>query len=95
MISIRKILFRLDLDSNRTMRNKVFGVIGILWGGGITVRLLLGKVQTGNGAYGAGLIIGQMMGVMMLIAGLYAVFKPSDDVAPKKKKTKRKIVDKE
>lgn len=77
------------------MRNIVFGVIGIPWGGGMTVRLLMGEVQTGNGTYGAGLIIGQIMGVMMLFASLYYFFKPSEEVTSKKKKKKRKVVDEE
>lgn len=75
------------------MRNKVMGVIGILWGGAMTARWLMGGVPKANGAYGAGVIVGQTMGVMMLVAGLYYLFAPSDSPAPVKKKKKRPVIE--
>ncbi len=75
------------------MRNKIFGVIGILWGGAMVISMLTRGVRVGTGSYGAGVIIGQLMGVLMLVAGIYYVVKPSDSPPPRKKKKKRTLED--
>lgn len=48
------------------MRNKIFGGIGIVWGGGILARGLLGA---------GGNIAGLLFGVIMLGLGIYYVTK--------------------
>jgi hypothetical protein len=57
------------------MRNKIFGTIGILWGGGMLVSFFLRGAPLGNGAYAAGTIFGLLLGVVMLFAGIYYVRK--------------------
>jgi len=59
------------------MRNKIFGTIGILWGGAILVSLFVRKAPMGNapGAYAAGAAMGVLLAVLMLAAGIYYVRK--------------------
>ena len=58
------------------MRNRIFGAIGIIWGGGILISMFLRGVPQGRGAYAAGSYGGLVLGALLLIAGLYAFFKP-------------------
>ena len=62
------------------MRNKIFGGIGILWGGAILANWLMGGSDGGSGAYQTGQNAAIVFGALMLIAGLYYFFKkpPSD-----------------
>ncbi len=67
------------------MRNKIFGGIGMLWGGGIIGRWLfvgLPMHRGGSLAYHAGFEVGQKAGLLfgaaMFIAGIYYFFKESD-----------------
>ena len=55
------------------MRNRIFGVIGILWGGGMLVSMLMRGGAQGHGAYAAGQFAGMALGAVMLVAGPYAV----------------------
>lgn len=65
------------------MRNKIFGVIGILLGGLMTLAWLVGTSQdvapAGDLAYSAGYATGQWLahvfGVVILVAGFYYLFK--------------------
>jgi hypothetical protein len=57
------------------MRDRVFGTIGILWGGAIVVFMVLRGGPQGRGAYGGGELAGLVVGALMLIAGLYTFFK--------------------
>lgn len=65
------------------MRNKIFGGVGILWGGFILVNWLLFGTSSApghtNAAYRTGYTMGQwgahIFGVALLIAGLYYFFK--------------------
>lgn len=58
------------------MRNKIFGGIGILWGGGIVLaRLLSNSPSAEPGAYQTGQSAAFWFGVAMLGAGLYYFFK--------------------
>lgn len=55
------------------MRNIVSGVVGILWGGGITLRSLLqppASVESSQ-AYEVGTFAAAITGVVMLAAGIY------------------------
>jgi hypothetical protein len=65
------------------MRNKIFGGIGILWGGLMTAQWIFGTSPqaSADGAtaysasYAAGTGFAHVLGVLMLIAGLYYFFK--------------------
>ena len=60
------------------MRNKIFGGIGILWGGAIVLRWLVTDTSAaGNAAYQTGQSGAVLFGVLMFAAGLYAFFKKS------------------
>lgn len=58
------------------MRDKIFGGIGILWGGAIVGRwLLVGIEAKGSSAYQAGQGGAVIFGLGLLLAGLYYFFK--------------------
>ena len=61
------------------MRNKIFGGIGILWGGALVFRWLTSDTPSGGpSAYQAGQSGAVIFGALMLLAGLYYFFrKPS------------------
>ena len=54
------------------MRNVIFGVIGVLWGGYILMGSCLGGMR-GGGAYGAGQMVGTLFGLLLFVAGLSAL----------------------
>jgi hypothetical protein len=55
------------------MRNRIFGAIGILWGGGLLLFKLLGGggQPQGSGAYGAGQTGGLIFAGVLLTVGMY------------------------
>ena len=57
------------------MRNKIFGGIGIFWGGAILLRWLISGNTAGSGAYQSGQSAAVIFGAVMLAAGLYYFFK--------------------
>jgi len=59
------------------MRNRIFGAIGILWGGSVLVWSLFIRdwSRVGRGPYAAGSFAGVAMAAILLIAGLYFFFK--------------------
>lgn len=60
------------------MRNKIFGGIGVLWGGGLVLHWLLADASVvGNEAYQNGQSGAAVFGVVMFCAGLYYFFKKS------------------
>ena len=66
------------------MKNKIFGGIGILWGGAIVVRwLMIAKPESGSAAYQSGEHAAVVFGVLMLLAGLYYLFKKSPSKSDK------------
>ncbi len=54
-----------------SVRNRVFGGIGVVWGGGILLSGLLRGLPSGGGAAAAGATVGLLMGVLFLGAGLF------------------------
>jgi LPXTG-motif cell wall-anchored protein len=61
------------------LRNKIFGGIGVLWGGGILVRWFMSGNAAGSDAYQSGQNTAVIFGAVMLLGGLYYFFKkPSD-----------------
>ncbi|HMK14582.1 MAG TPA: hypothetical protein VK460_06170 [Burkholderiales bacterium] len=66
------------------MRNKIFGGIGILWGGAIVVRWVISGVsESGSAAYQGGEYAAVVFGALMLLAGLYYFFKKSPNKSVK------------
>ena len=62
------------------MRNRIFGLIGVLWGGAIILFKLLGQSPQGNpdGAYASGQAVGFVVGAaMFLVGGYYLLKRPS------------------
>ena len=57
------------------MRNKIIGGVGILWGGAIVARYFLAEQTAGSEAYQLGKTGAVIIGLVMLIWGLYYVFK--------------------
>ncbi len=57
------------------MRDKIFGGIGILWGGGIILRWLTVGSQGGSSAYQAGQSGAVVFGLLLLAVGCYYFFK--------------------
>lgn len=57
------------------MRNKIFGAIGILWGGGILISAFMRGGPQGSGAYAAGQTSALVFGALLLIVGAYYLFK--------------------
>jgi len=58
------------------MRNKIFGGIGILWGGAIVLRwLVTDTTAAGNAAYQSGQSSAVLFGALLLGVGLYTFFK--------------------
>jgi len=65
------------------MRNKIFGGVGVLWGGAIIGRgLLTDTPATGSAAYQAGQNGAVVFGVALFLAGLYYFFKKSKPSKP-------------
>ena len=61
------------------MRNKIFGGIGILWGGALVLRWLMSATPAdGSSAYQAGQSGAVIFGALMLVAGLYYFFRKTD-----------------
>lgn len=57
------------------MRNKIFGTIGVLWGGAILANGILGQSPQGSEAYQAGQTGAFVFGGLMFTAGIYYFFK--------------------
>jgi hypothetical protein len=57
------------------MRNRIFGAIGIVWGGAVLARQLMGGSPVSSGAYGAGQMMGLLTGAALFCGGLYYFIK--------------------
>lgn len=57
------------------MRNRIFGAIGVFWGGGILARWFLAGEQSGNSAYQAGQNSAALFGALLFAVGLYYLLK--------------------
>jgi hypothetical protein len=54
------------------MSNRLIGMIGVLWGGGLLLfRLLSGGQAQANGAYAAGQSAGWVFGLVLFLVGIY------------------------
>jgi|GEM_PF-1059078 len=69
------------------MRNRFFGLVGIVWGSLILSRLFTeGIEQRDDSAYMFGQYVGVGLGVLMFASGVYYLIR--GDGRPKKKKKK-------
>jgi hypothetical protein len=57
------------------MRNRIFGAIGVLWGGVMLLRAYLGGGPVGGGAYRAGQIAALVFAAALVLAGSYYLIK--------------------
>jgi hypothetical protein len=57
------------------MRNRIFGAIGLLWGGLLLVRAYLGGGPVGTGAYRAGQIAALVFAALLVVVGGYYLIK--------------------
>lgn len=57
------------------MRNKIFGGIGILWGGGILLRWILADSSGGSDAYQSGNSLAVLFGLLLFVVGIYYFIK--------------------
>lgn len=57
------------------MKNKIFGAIGIVWGGLILVRWALSGFPISEGAGGQGRLVGVGLGAALCAFGAYYFFK--------------------
>lgn len=65
------------------MRNKIFGAIGVIWGGAILANGLFGQTSQGSDAYQAGQSGALVFGGVLLVAGIYYFFKKTKVKAEK------------
>ena len=60
------------------MRNRIFGAIGVLWGGGILLsKFLAARPVEGHGAYAAGHTAALVVAGLLVIVGVYYLIKGS------------------
>jgi len=58
------------------VRNRIFGGIGVLWGGGLLVsKLISGQLVGGSGAYAGGQLAGLVFAILLFGVGLYYLIK--------------------
>jgi hypothetical protein len=53
------------------MKNRLLGLIGILWGGFLLFNWLTGNIVQGEGAYSAGQVGAVLFGALFSIGGMY------------------------
>jgi hypothetical protein len=54
-----------------TVRNRILGAIGVIWGSGALVNWFRGEGPHGSGAYAAGYSAGMIFGVLLFFVGGY------------------------
>lgn len=57
------------------MRNRIFGAIGVLWGGAMLVSSLFRGGPEGSGAYAAGQTTALVFAVLLVLIGGYFLLK--------------------
>ena len=56
-------------------RSRIFGLIGVFWGGAVLLKGLVGGSSGASGTYAAGQGAGTVFGAILLIVGAYYVIK--------------------
>lgn len=65
-----------DTTPDNSSRNRVLGVIGIVWGGGLLLKAFLtGESPSLANSYETGKSIGMLLGVLLLGSGIYYAVK--------------------
>lgn len=59
------------------MRNRIFGAIGVLWGGAILAFRFFGRHPETSGAYALGQTAAILLGGLLFVVGLYYLVKGS------------------
>jgi hypothetical protein len=73
------------------MRNRIFGAIGVIWGGYISFNnLSRGMDPAPDANFRAGQYVGAALCALMFIVGLYYLIVGDGDIFRKKKKKKKK-----
>ena len=57
------------------MRNRIFGAIGVLWGGAMLVSAYLRGGPRGSGSYAAGQTAALVFAVLLVLVGAYYLTK--------------------
>jgi len=58
------------------LRNRIFGGIGVLWGGALLLsKLISGHGVSGSGAYASGQIAGLILAILLFVVGLHYLIK--------------------
>ena len=57
------------------MRKLIFAAIGVLWGGAMTVNGLASGVPSPGNSYGAGQILGLVIGLLLFSLGIWTLVK--------------------
>jgi len=60
------------------MKNKIFGGIGMVWGGLLVLNWILRGGPVGSSAYASGQFVGVILGALMAIIGAIYFFKRPD-----------------
>src|SRR6266581_1768301 len=62
--------------TEKIVRNRIFGGIGVFWGGGLLVsKLISGQWVSGSGAYASGQIGALVFSILLFGVGLYYLIK--------------------
>lgn len=72
----------LQLIEGEQMRNRIFGLIGVVWGGAVLISSLVKGGVQGSGAYAAGQSGAMVFASLMLLVGMYYLVK-GDGTGPK------------
>jgi len=59
------------------LRDKIFGLIGVLWGGGILVSAFVRDLPQGSADYARGQMIGFAFGALLFVVGGYYLLRGS------------------
>jgi hypothetical protein len=71
--STSSLMLCLPISIRMTRRNKVLGIIGVVWGGGIVLQALTSGVTAPTSSYGTGAFVGFLFGVALLLAGSWTL----------------------
>jgi len=59
------------------LRNKIFGLIGVLWGGAILVSAFVRDLPQGSADYARGQMLGFAFGALLFVVGAYYLLRGS------------------
>lgn len=64
------------------MRNRIFGLVGVLWGGAVLVSPFVRGLPQGSAAYAKGQAAGFVFGAILAIVGAYYLFRGTKEKTP-------------